>query len=599
MHHQVTDNDLRLQIEDIRNEYPKLRDHELFLVWFLHAMMTEDLAKAAGSLTGNPKDKGVDAILIDDRAKVAFVVQGKYREKVNLGREHRAEVMSFAGLAHDLYGSEEDYRALLRDSDPRVHERLTEVRDRIRKRNYSLKLYYVTTGRCSEPLVEQAERACRSAGGPTSIEIYDGNKVLHVLGDYLDGVAPPVPAMDLPLEVGHGVASECLRRHDSRNGITAWIFSMNAASVADMYEMAGIRLFARNVRGYLGDAKDVNKGISSTIKNEPSNFWYYNNGITIVCDHAQRISVGGKDVMRVHNPQIINGQQTTRTLHLAAEANSPASVIVRAIEILRDDKESEERFDTLVSRIVAATNWQNAISASDLMANDRRQVELERELRKFGYAYLRKRQAKSEAPRFFGQHYTMVTKEELAQAVAACELDPAVVRSEGKEGLFEEQYYTKVFPTSAPLFYLARYRLMREVRYASAGYPERAYAKWLILHYMWSRLAPALRARSMVMSFVQACERNLPPLRPLWEANNTAFRAALALYRQKRGQGERAADVSTFFKRKGRLPEFELYLKNDGRNFRRTFDRRWRNFEALLAAMDNQRLQVKVARADS
>jgi hypothetical protein len=69
------------------------------------------------------------------------------------------------------------------------------------------------------------------------------------------------------------------------------------------------------------------------------------------------------------------------------------------------------------------------------MANDRRQVELERELRKLGYAYLRKRQAKSEARRFIGQHYTMVTKEELAQAVAACELDPEIVRSEGKEGL--------------------------------------------------------------------------------------------------------------------------------------------------------------------
>lgn len=72
----------------------------------------------------------------------------------------------------------------------------------------------------------------------------------------------------------------------------------------------------------------------------------------------------------------------------------------------------------------------------------------------------------------------MVTKEELAQAVAACDLDPVVVRSEGKEGLFAEQYYTKVFPTSDPLFYLARYRLMHEVRYASAGYPERAYTKW-------------------------------------------------------------------------------------------------------------------------
>ena len=586
MRHEVTDRDLRLQLEDMRSAYPRLKFHELFLVWFLHAMITEDVTKAAGALTGNPKDKGADAILLDERAKLAFLVQGKYHGTVNSGTEHRADVMGFTGLAHDLFGSEDDLRALLKGCDPRVHQRFQEVRDRLTRRGYSLKLYYVTTGRCSKPLVEQAERACRSAGGPASVEVFDGNKVLHVLSDYLDGVAPPVPTMDLPLEVGHGVSSDCLRRHDSRNGITAWIFSMNAASVADMYERTGVRIFARNVRGYLGGQRDVNKGIQSTIEHEPSNFWYYNNGITLVCDEAQRISVGGRDVVRVHNPQVINGQQTTRTLHLFAGANSLASVVVRAIEIPRGGEESAARFDALVSRIVAATNWQNSISAADLMANDRRQVELERELRKCGYAYLRKRQAKTEARRFIGQHYTMVTKEELAQAVAACELDPAIVRSEGKEGLFDEQYYSKVFPTGDPFFYLTRYRLMREVRYASAGYPERAYAKWLILHYMWSRLAPVLRVRSMMRMFLDAAEGNLAPLRPLWQANEAAFRAALSFYRRKRGHGERAADVSTFFKRKGLLPDFERYLHNAGRNVRRMLDRRWDHFEALLRAMD-------------
>jgi AIPR protein len=271
-------------------------------------------------------------------------------------------------------------------------------------------------------------------------------------------------------------------------------------------------------------------------------------------------------------------------------------VIVRAIEIPRSDEESADRFDTLVSRIVAATNTQNSISASDLMANDRRQVELERELRKLGYAYLRKRQAKSEARRFIGQHYTMVTKEELAQAVAACELDPEIVRSEGKEGLFEERYYLKVFPTSDPFFYITRYRLMREVKYASAGYPERAYAKWLILHYMWSRVAPMIRTRSMMAAFLRACERNLAPLKPLYQANIVSFRAALVFFRRARGKGERAADVSTFFKKKGLVPEFEQFLRRAGKGFRQKLDRKWGRFDALLVALDAERLRGKSTR---
>jgi hypothetical protein len=91
----------------------------------------------------------------------------------------------------------------------------------------------------------------------------------------------------------------------------------------------------------------------------------------------------------------------------------------------------------------------------------------------------------------------------------------------------------------------------------------------------------------MMLRFLLTCERDFAPLAPLLQANNTAFRAALALYRQDRGRGERAADVSTFFKRKGLLPEFERYLRLGGKKFRRTFDRRWERFEALLSAMDD------------
>jgi hypothetical protein len=292
--------------------------------------------------------------------------------------------------------------------------------------------------------------------------------------------------------------------------------------------------------------------------------------------------------MRVTNPQVINGQQTTRTLHAFAKGNSPASVLVRAIEVPRDVQDGSEGFDSLVSKIVGATNWQNAIRASDLMANDRRQVEIQRQLRNYNYFYLRKRQSKSEVRRYIGSHQHVVSKEEFAQAVAACELDPAIVR-EGKEGLFEEQFYPKVFPTSDPAFYLNRYRLMREVGYASKGYPERAYAKWLVLHLLWSQLGPLVRSRAMAKLFRECSEGNLRPMGPLNGAIQSVFRAALTFYRRSKGKGERAIDVSTFFKRKSLSADFERYFHRAGRDFHRTFGRRWKRFESQLRAMDEER----------
>jgi hypothetical protein len=578
--------DLQRQIAEMRRSYPKLKDHELFVAWFVSAMVTDDMSQAVEALTGNSKDKGADAIFVDDPGNAAFIIQGKYHKAINGGAEKRSDIVAFAQLAPILHGGDDEFKALAKDLDPRVHQKLRYVHECLKKKGYRLKLHFVTTARCTQALIADAERVCHRADGPTDIEIADGKRVLVRLYDYLIGQAPPPPQMDLPLEIGHGITSECLRRHDSRTEITAWIFSMNTGEVAEMYAKAGVRLFARNVRGYLGDKMQVNRGMRDTLEHEPGNFWYYNNGITLVCDRAERRSVGGQDVMHVENPQVINGQQTTRTLSDAAKSNSRASVIVRAIEIPRQTREDFERYDTLVSRIVAATNWQNPIFASDLMSNDRRQVELEREFRKLNYSYLRKRQSKSEARRYTAQHQRLLTKWEVAQAVAACELDPATVRREGKEGLFEEQFYPKVFPTGDPLFYILRYRLMYEVSYASRGYPERAYAKWLVLHHMWSRLAPLVRSRSRAMLFRECSEKGLEPNLPLSQAIRTIFRAALAFYRANKGSGERAIDVSTFFQRKSLADQFESYLQGrPGRAFQQTFERRWRKFATTLNAM--------------
>ena len=88
----------------------------------------------------------------------------------------------------------------------------------------------------------------------------------------------------------------------------------------------------------------------------------------------------------------------------------------------------------------------------------------------------------------------------MAQAVAACELDPWIVR-EGKEGLFEERLYSQVFPNDSPRFYLARYWLLKAVEKSAKGYPERAYAKWLVVHFVWNRLCHEVSAKAKAEKF--------------------------------------------------------------------------------------------------
>ena len=119
--------------------------------------------------------------------------------------------------------------------------------------------------------------------------------------------------------------------------------------------------------------------MEATLAKEPEFFWYYNNGVTIVCDDAQQEFGHGRNILRVTNPQVINGQQTTRTLAGAVGRGPRASVLVRVIRVPRGACSGGDHFETLVSRIVRATNWQNAIRPSDLISNDRRQIEIERQ----------------------------------------------------------------------------------------------------------------------------------------------------------------------------------------------------------------------------
>jgi AIPR protein len=569
--------DLRQQVDDLGTRYTKLPDDALFVAWYLTAMLVDDEKVAVESTIGGAGDKSVDGVYVDDDIRCVFVVQAKYRQKLKAASEGRSDVLAFASLTEALFGPGPAFQAYREKADALVADRMKAARDRIQKRGYRLQLHYVTLGKCSAPLRKEAESLVkRDSGRRADFLLFDGDEVLQVLDDYLDGVAPPVPSLDLPFEV-----SGAINRFDPTTKIDSWVFTMRGRDVGELYKRSGIRLFARNVRGFLGDT-DINSAMHHTLEAEPEYFWYFNNGVTIVCDDAEKIQKKGREVLQVQNPQVINGQQTTRVL--AEVSKSPtASVLVRVIQIPRGDDRAVERFEILVSRIVQATNWQNAIRASDLMSNDRQQVAIEREFRKAGYQYLRKRQTKGEARRAARSQYRFLAKkEELAQAVAACLLDPQIVRR-GKEHLFDEAYYKTVFPNSDADFYLGKYWLLREVTSVSRGYPERAYAKWIVMHFLWSQIGDIIDSRPV--AFRRACEqkwKNPALFDQLDRAVASAFKVALQLYRRERGTGPTALDVSTYFNRREVHIAFKKHWIGPDNKQRPTFERAVAKFQEAL-----------------
>jgi len=533
-------------------------------------------------VTGVSHDKGCDGVYIDESLGKVFVMQGKFHQGQKPPAEPRSDVVAFAQLARRLTGPKADFDGYLTGIDPTVGKLLGEARQRIQRRSFKLDLYYVTTGSCSGPLKSEAQSEVAQASGVVSISVLDRMEVLTLLTDYLGGAAPPVPFLDLPIDSRGIVGSDgVVQRYDRSSGVESWILSMSGSDLATLYSEAGDRLFARNIRGFLGDTA-INEGMSETLAEKPDNFWYFNNGVTLVCDSARKTAERGQAILRVTNPQIINGQQTTRVLSSTpASQAKEAAVIVRVISVPREGEHGQARFEQLVSNIVAATNWQNAILPSDLRANDTRQVLLQRELAKIRYHYLRKRQTKKEAKRLLGnQHWFWIKKEELAQVVAACEFDPFIVRS-GKEALFKLPHYDRIFDGRSLREYLSMYWMGRVVKSAGQGYPERAYAKWHAMHFLWKHLRPLLRSKAAADHFRSSGERNCVPS-SLHSATDQVYQGLLEFFKATRGKGPHALDISTFFYRTHQHEAFEAYWRDSLNRPRARFTKLMQQFEAAM-----------------
>jgi len=138
--------DLSGQIKRLEERYPHLSREERFALWFQSANITNDDEAAASSLTGAPKDKGMDAIHISETAKTVFITQSKYRTGKGTKRnESPNDVLALPQIARALRSTSELYRRFTAELDPLVVDKLTGARERVLKRRYRLVLYYVTT----------------------------------------------------------------------------------------------------------------------------------------------------------------------------------------------------------------------------------------------------------------------------------------------------------------------------------------------------------------------------------------------------------------------------------------------------------------------
>jgi hypothetical protein len=169
--------------------------------------------------------------------------------------------------------------------------------------------------------------------------------------------------------------------------------SLWARDVAEIYERHGAQLFSKNIRQSLGLTR-INVGIEKTLTEEPENFWYFNNGITVLCDYVKPFYPGRRHPdhpvdLRLTRATVVNGAQTVTSIHRAMQEEpenvAEADVSVRIIAL-------GENYAKYAYRIAETTNTQNDVYRRDFISLDEKQAQIRQDFDlTLGKSYVYKR----------------------------------------------------------------------------------------------------------------------------------------------------------------------------------------------------------------
>ena len=394
------------------------------------------------------EDKQIDVLCFDEDpiSGVAdvLILQTKNTESFS----STALTLLGNGLSWLFEKSKVQYQKL---SNVRLVRKIDEVREfrtRSGPSNLRVRVFFVTKGNAEKLSKEfkdelaQIQAKYEGGGfGAFRITPLGASELVDLLADQerrerqIDDSLPIVYDKNKPSYIRYSV-----------RGMTGYICTVKGSEIARL--VGGDRdkaIFDLNLRRYYGAGKGrVNPSIAATSSNgnESHLFWFFNNGITIVCDRCQVVDDPDFPHLKLTNLQIVNGCQTSMTLAATSQEGS----LQNDVEVLAKVFEtSNERF---VSKVVLTTNNQNAISSRDLKANDQVQEDYQQAFsRLYGLRYERK-------PREFKglsreESRTVVSNERIAQAyLAIVKKKPTIARTQ-KYRIWEEEWYRQIFPEAA------------------------------------------------------------------------------------------------------------------------------------------------------
>ncbi len=397
----------------------------------LLSLSDANVSDAAQSITDGGDDDGIDAIYVSEAHKKIYLAQSKWLTNTQKGVQlheftrfrdgaKRLVNLIWDEKNKDLHSHRAKIELLLKDIDTEIvlifcHNSENGLSDDIvRAKNEYLEEAnrYGELVSFSEFTLKEARETARSRTRPENINL---SLMLKNWG-----------LIERPYKSVYGAVAG--------TELVSWL------------ENNKERLFAENLRFGI-EKSEVNDGIRQTASEDPSSFWYFNNGVTAICDDVTKQPVGGNNtesgVFDVKKISIINGAQTVSSLLRAKNEGADLNEVYVHLRII-SLAGTPENFSTDVT---TANNTQNDLSPIDFVAADPNQDRIRREASQLGLVYTYRRGDKDPSP----ETGFTVREATIASACASGELRLAVSAKRYISGLWEntkKEPYTKLFSES-------------------------------------------------------------------------------------------------------------------------------------------------------
>lgn len=337
----------------------------------LHEDAGATLDEAVAASIDGGQDHGIDSAFVAPDQTICLV-QSKYKDS-GTGEPELGEVSKFRdGVADLLQGRWDRFNNALQNRQAAITNALNSGVCRIK-----VVLAYSGTAASDDrrDIFADLERAFNGTNpGFLRCHAY-GLTTLHDL--HLDGVsAQPIESEIELRDFGH-----------TQEPYRAFYGRIDAKRLAELWAAHKEHLVDRNIRRFKGTTT-VNTGLSETLQQEAQHFFYFNNGVTFLCDSIQeqhpRDPHRQTGRFRVRGLSIINGAQTVGAIAREPLAHYDAhpTVVMATFVCL------ENAPDGFGDRVTQSRNRQNAVELEDFAALDERQAMWQQTLQMAGITYL-------------------------------------------------------------------------------------------------------------------------------------------------------------------------------------------------------------------